>query len=159
MYTGSQEKSPLGIIHFVLFFSLLFICEVIFIIVKRRETPYKAVTTKMTLSQFNDLVKEGQQLVILDDMILDVSRFKTNHPGGKFVIEHNIGRDISKFFYGGYTLENGRTLPHTHTNIARYVVNSLVIAKLEEETPVHIGVVEDKHSINSNTSVFKFVLE
>jgi cytochrome b involved in lipid metabolism len=28
-----------------------------------------------------------------------------NHPGGKFVIEHNIGRDVSKFFYGGYSLD------------------------------------------------------
>jgi cytochrome b involved in lipid metabolism len=29
-----------------------------------------------------------------------------NHPGGKFVVEANIGRDISKFFYGGYSMEN-----------------------------------------------------
>ena len=38
-----------------------------------------------------------------------------NHPGGKFVIEHNIGRDISKFFFGGYSLEYSSGL-HTHTH-------------------------------------------
>jgi cytochrome b involved in lipid metabolism len=39
-------------------------------------------------------------------MVLDVSRFMEEHPGGKFSLEHNIGRDISKFFYGAYQLEN-----------------------------------------------------
>ena len=27
------------------------------------------------------------------------------HPGGKFALQQNIGRDISKFFNGGYSLE------------------------------------------------------
>jgi len=55
--------------------------------------------------EFQSRVKKGEKLVLLDDMVLDVTRFMFNHPGGKFVIEHNVGRDISKFFYGGYTLE------------------------------------------------------
>ena len=56
-------------------------------------------------------------MVILDDFVLDVSKFMSEHPGGKFSISHNIGRDISKFFYGGYTLENTNGLrPHVHAN-------------------------------------------
>jgi len=44
--------------------------------------------------------------VILDEMVLDLAPFIDHHPGGKFSLVQNIGRDISKFFYGGYSLEN-----------------------------------------------------
>ena len=44
--------------------------------------------------------------MILDDLVLDVSKFMGEHPGGLFSLEHNVGRDVSKFFYGGYSLEN-----------------------------------------------------
>jgi cytochrome b involved in lipid metabolism len=45
----------------------------------------------------------GDKLVILDDLIIDVSKYTQTHPGGEEVITSNIGRDISKFFYGGYS--------------------------------------------------------
>lgn len=77
-------------------------------------------------------MKNGDKLVVIDDMVLDVRSWKVNHPGGKFLIDHNIGRDISKFFYGGYLLENGQGMkPHTHSNVATHIINSLVIARLE----------------------------
>ena len=60
----------------------------------------------MTLDEFYVRIKNGEKLVILDDMILDVTKFMGEHPGGLFSLEHNVGRDISKFFYGGYSLEN-----------------------------------------------------
>jgi len=46
----------------------------------------------------------GKKLVILDNLVLDVGTFIEHHPGGKFVLERNIGRDISKFFFGGYSM-------------------------------------------------------
>jgi cytochrome b involved in lipid metabolism len=39
-------------------------------------------------------------------MVLDVRKFRSEHPGGQFLIDFHIGRDVSKFFYGGYVLEN-----------------------------------------------------
>jgi cytochrome b involved in lipid metabolism len=55
-------------------------------------------------------------------MVLDVSKYQEYHPGGEFVVNQNIGRDISKFFYGGYAQENFVKKPktHFHSNIARY---------------------------------------
>ena len=55
-----------------------------------------------------------------------------NHPGGLFLLKHNVGRDISKFFYGGYSMENfnGAPFVHNHSNIARNIVNGLVIGKI-----------------------------
>ena len=32
-------------------------------------------------------MKDGKKLVILDDLVLDVSLFAANHPGGRFVLE------------------------------------------------------------------------
>jgi cytochrome b involved in lipid metabolism len=87
----------------------------------------------MSLDEFKGRVKSGAKLVILDDLVLDVTDYQFNHPGGRFSIEQNIGRDISKFFYGGYSLENKKgnfMKPHTHSNISKYAINSLVVARL-----------------------------
>jgi hypothetical protein len=56
-----------------------------------------------------------------------------HHPGGKYYIEHNIGRDISKYFYGGYKMENNVWQnPHNHSNIAKRIVNNLIVGRLEK---------------------------
>lgn len=51
------------------------------------------------------------------------------------MIEHHIGRDISKFFHGGYSLEGNMTGPpakgHLHSNYAKKIVNDLAIARFE----------------------------
>ena len=78
----------------------------------------------MTLAEFSQKVSlELKKLVILDNLILDVGDYMDNHPGGKFLLEHNIGRDISKFFYGGYGLDGNvlasGSLKNTHSNVAR----------------------------------------
>jgi cytochrome b involved in lipid metabolism len=109
----------------------------------------------MTREEFAERVTDGEQLVILDDMVLDVSKFKPNHPGGKFVLEFNVGRDVSKFFYGGYTLENSLGMaPHTHSNIARRIVNTLAIARLEDSAAVFNVKIDEKIPINSTCSTF-----
>jgi hypothetical protein len=93
--------------------------------------------------------------VIVDDLVLDVSKFKFSHPGGKFVLQYNIGRDVSKFFYGGYVLENGTGLkPHTHTNIARSIVSSLAIARLEERAKTFSCRIAGQAEINKNVTCF-----
>jgi cytochrome b involved in lipid metabolism len=75
-------------------------------------------------------------LVILDNLVLDVSDYMMNHPGGKFLLEYNIGRDISKFFYGGYSqdgnlISNGTaSMAYTHSNLSRLQVNTIAIARL-----------------------------
>lgn len=41
----------------------------------------------MTVDELEKRVKQGEKLVILDDLILNVSKFMNNHPGGTFFIE------------------------------------------------------------------------
>jgi cytochrome b involved in lipid metabolism len=76
----------------------------------------------MSRKEFDDAISSGRKLVILDDLVLDVDPFISKHPGGRFVIEHNVGTDISKFFFGGYSLEGniGKQTPgYNHSPFAR----------------------------------------
>jgi len=77
--------------------------------------------------------------VLLDNLVLNVSEFMNQHPGGRFVIRHNIGHDISKYFYGGYCLENNQgslhAQGHVHSQVARMIVNDLVVAMYEDDIP------------------------
>jgi len=95
--------------------------------------------------------------VLLDDLVLDVAEYMDNHPGGKFLIEHNIGRDISKFFYGGYGLDGNLiasgSLKNTHSNMARLQVNSLAIARLIASATVPDMPAKCKAKIESRTKV------
>ena len=106
-------------------------------------------------------MQAGEKLVILDDFILDVSVFISEHPGGSFVIKKNIGRDVSKFFYGGYSLENiVNPVPnYKHSNEARRIVNKLIIGKLIDSAPTKIMEVEKSESLNEDhvTQTVKFV--
>jgi stearoyl-CoA desaturase (delta-9 desaturase) len=87
----------------------------------KKDTPFESDDKPViTQESFEARIQSGEKLVILNDLVLDVTGFGHSHPGGSHVIEQNIGRDISKFFYGGYILSNGKyDTPHTHSNIAR----------------------------------------
>ena len=131
-YQGETLNVP-GLVHFFAFFILILLTEGIFQKFKRGEKSFVEPTDNetITLEEFDKRVLGGEHLVILDDLILDVSHFMTEHPGGKFLIEHHVGRDVSKFFYGGYVLENGAGLsPHRHSNVARTIVNGIVVGRL-----------------------------
>lgn len=57
----------------------------------------------MTYDEFiKNVVTKNRNLVILDNLILNFGDYHHYHPGGRFMLEKNKGRDISKFFYGGY---------------------------------------------------------
>jgi hypothetical protein len=101
------------------------------------------------------MIDRGEKLVILDDLILDVESYAWFHPGGRFLLEHNIGRDISKFFYGGYSLENSSGLKsYAHSNIAKRVVNSLIIGRLIDNAPFSRMKVYESYKVNQDTKVF-----
>jgi len=62
----------------------------------------------MTPSEVDGYDRHVHTLVILDNIVLDVHEFQDFHPGGKFLLKKNAGRDISKFFYGGYKMVHGK---------------------------------------------------
>jgi cytochrome b involved in lipid metabolism len=38
----------------------------------------------------------------MNDLVIDVKNYYGSHPGGSFLMEKNVGRDIAKYFDGGY---------------------------------------------------------
>ena len=71
------------------------------------------------------------------------------------MISYNIGRDISKFFYGGYLLENEKgAKPYRHGNMAKRIINDIIIGKLVSPAPRFIGKVIEKTEVNLNTATF-----
>lgn len=77
----------------------------------------------MSVEDFQSRIAKGDKLVLLDDMVLDMGPYIDKHPGGRFAMQANIGRDVSKYFYGGYALENINPVkPHKHSNDARRLV-------------------------------------
>ena len=100
----------------------------------------------MSAQEFEKQIKAGKKLVILDEMVLDISKFIDYHPGGKFVLQVNTGRDISKFFYGGYALEGNTpgSVPkgYNHSNYAKLVIESLVVGVYMKQTSPQTTLVE-----------------
>ena len=90
-----------------------------------------------------------RKLVILDDLVLDVTLFAQNHPGGRFLIDNNVGKDISKYFHGGYSFEQSQgARQHAHSNYARTIVNSLIVARHVTKRSTAIVRSESTHFLN-----------
>lgn len=122
-------------------------------------------TVIMTEAEFEQKVKNGEELWILDDLVLNLKDFTRWHPGGEFTLKYTIGRDISKYFYGSYSLDHNSGNPaasvpkKTHSNIARKIVNELAVAKLVKETTPHFTAHVDhanSYAVTSNTNSFVF---
>ena len=93
-----------------------------------------------TPKSIDDEVAKGRKLVIFDNLVLELhEEYIHLHPGGKFNLVHNLGRDISKFFFGGYNLVNTPGVikrPHHHSQAALDIVKTFVIGVIEGQEQV-----------------------
>lgn len=112
----------------------------------------------MSRTDFDLAVSKGQKLVLVDDLVVNIEEYIDHHPGGKFVLEHTIGQDISKFFFGGFSLEDNsdpKTKGYHHSYAAYSIVNELTIATFEEDIPCSVvEVTNDKtrmYDVNADT--------
>ena len=145
----------LGIIAIALYLSVWFALETQYQI-KIRTAGKDSSDQYITIDQFNQRLQKGEQLAILDDMVLDVQSFISNHPGGKQFIERNISRDLSKFFYGGYAQDN-LTQPYAHSMGAYQIASSLRIGHLYvTPTPRFNAVITTRDQVVTNTYTYTF---
>ncbi|CDW73069.1 cytochrome b5-like heme steroid binding domain containing protein [Stylonychia lemnae] len=144
-----RDNYDLGIWNIIVFFTVWAVCEITFQVQKRRIGQYDNIDRVITVQDFKERIRRGHELVILDDMVLDVSQYQFNHPGGRFTISHNIGTDISRYFYGGYQMENytGKKSTHNHTAIAFTQVNKMIIGILEQQAPQFVASIMSKDEI------------
>ena len=135
---GDQYKYliPLNI---ALMLGIAAIFELYYQHVKKKEDTLVYPNLNISEADFEQRIKNGERLMVLDNMVLDVSSFAYSHPGGQFLIDYNIGRDIGKFFYGSYILDGNNNDPscdshrNCHSNIARKIVNKLAVATLKKD--------------------------
>ena len=74
----------------------------------------------------------GASLVVCDNLVLRINGYEKIHPGGRFVITKNYGRDIAKFYYGNYALTSGpKTKIYTHSARANDILHSMIIGVIE----------------------------
>ena len=117
-----DERKVLGFFSFSVFIILVIIFESVYRIRNNYSMRWVPTPTtgkssqKFTPEQIDAEVRAGRKLVIFDNLVLDLNGYERIHPGGKFRLMHNLGRDISKFFLGGYQLINvDKKKPHTHS--------------------------------------------
>ena len=90
--------------------SLMLAAEVIFRIWRKRNSRELALKTGLPEWSVQQIKEEAfiknNHIFVLDNQVLNYSEYDLIHPGGRFTFDKNIGRDISKFFYGAYKLVN-----------------------------------------------------
>ena len=92
---------------------------------------------------FKQACYDGEPLMILDNLVLNAHKtlvpfveYTHMHPGGRFTLEKNYGRDISKFFYGGYKLVNPGMHKANHSNNALSIAESMVVGVIEDQAHI-----------------------
>jgi len=115
----------------------------------------------MTDKDILEKLQLGRSLVLFDNLVLDVNGYERMHPGGKFNITHNYGRDISKFFFGGYTLvNNGKKTkkPHTHSKAALDIIKTMVVGVIDSQEIIQDELfrISNKNQVNDSTATFTF---
>lgn len=104
-------------------------------------------------------VENGDSLCICDNLVLRTDGYERIHPGGKFVITKNFGRDIAKFYYGNYALTNGKlTKPHTHTGEANDILHSMIVGYIDDQQDAKemSTKIFAKHELTDNIATFTF---
>jgi len=138
---NEDSRKVLSIVSILTFVFFVMIFEAIFRVRNKFSLGHVATPTTIaeggkaktyTPEEIDSDVKEGKPLVVFDNLVLDLNGYERVHPGGKFNLMHNLGRDISKFFFGGYNLVNEPVRrPHHHTQPALDIVKRMVVGVIE----------------------------
>lgn len=83
--------------------------------------PPEETLPSYTMEKVTELCAKGEQLMVFEGYVHDVTAFSEKHPGGSKFIKANIGRDVAKQFNGSV---------YNHSLAARNIIQTLRIAKL-----------------------------
>lgn len=139
IWTGGGPDQTLCTI--VWFYGLILLFEIWHQFDRRKEIPFRTPPTKISHHQFMEMVESGHQVAVIDDLVVDMEKYLFYHPGGAFVLTQNVGRDISKYFHGAFSLENmGKNKVHNwyHSTQARRIVNDIAIGRYIKRAEVRL---------------------
>ncbi|KAJ3238386.1 hypothetical protein HDU78_003569 [Chytriomyces hyalinus] len=80
------------------------------------------------------IAETGKQLLIISDVVYDVTKFMEDHPGGKGFLKASIGRDVTVSFNGGV---------YDHANAARNLMAQMRYARLDGQVPAALVAQEE----------------
>jgi len=78
----------------------------------------------MSEAELKQKVQQGVGLVIVDNLVHDVTNFVNQHPGGALLIKSAIGQDATARF-------NGTTGVYKHSNAARNLLSTFRVARYQ----------------------------
>ncbi|KAJ3025094.1 UNVERIFIED_CONTAM: hypothetical protein HDU68_007460, partial [Siphonaria sp. JEL0065] len=82
---------------------------------------------EFTFAEVKEKIAEtGKMLLIISEVVYDVTKFIDDHPGGKGFLKASIGRDVTASFNGGV---------YDHANAARNLMSSMRYARLQGPVP------------------------
>lgn len=76
---------------------------------------------EMSMQQYQSRVAEGASLILIDDIVHDVTEFIDQHPGGRKLIQAYLGKDATQAF---------NVTVYNHSNAARNELICLRVARL-----------------------------
>lgn len=173
MLLGDSRKI-LGQVNLVTFFAFVIMFEAIYRLRNKYSRgkivtpPVQAVDgasgkiTSFSPEEIDKQVQAGKQLVVFDNLVLNLNGYERIHPGGKFTLTHNYGRDISKFFFGGYNLVQVKGLrPKHHSQSALDIVRTMVVGVIagQESVQDQRFTISKKAMVNEGTATFTFQCE
>ncbi|CAI2385131.1 unnamed protein product [Moneuplotes crassus] len=119
-------------IHLTLMVLMLIICEVLWQL--NQQWKYTAISEfekkglpEMTIEEVQN---SKRKLAIFDQYVIDFGKYQYDHPGGKYVLEECAGKEIGKYFYGAYSLDDN-IKTHKHSFVAGKILKKIAIAKLK----------------------------
>lgn len=84
------------------------------------ELKAKADVAVMSVDEFKIMITDKKSTVMLiENNVIELKDWDQFHPGGKFVLHKNFGRDVTKYWYGGYQMiDHYRDRRHSHSFMA-----------------------------------------
>ncbi|CAI2386799.1 unnamed protein product [Moneuplotes crassus] len=77
-----------------------------------------------------EVLNSKRKLAIFDQYVVDFGLYQYDHPGGKYVLDECEGKEIGKYFYGAYSLDDNMKA-YKHSFVAGKIMKKLAIAKLK----------------------------
>jgi len=166
----TTSTGMLGLVSLLTFCLLVLVCEFFYRranYISDLKLPQNLVSDEVSnrkfmtysVEQIDKGVAAGMPLLIFDNLVLNLNGYDVLHPGGRFVLRHNFGRDISKFFNGGYSLIQGKGVtPHQHSAHALEILKSLIVGVVNHQQGVREEVYRicNKERVTESTYTFTF---
>jgi hypothetical protein len=90
----------------------------------------------MSMSELRQGILAGRKLLVWNGMVLDVGHFIEIHPGGTYLLEANLGEDVTSWFRGHES--NDASVPsHVHSKVAKDLALSMVVGALRSGAEEH----------------------